>query len=114
MSISSDDDNVLFVKYEDMKRDLPHTVRQVSEFLGYPLSPAVVDKISKQTSFENMKENPLANYHWDNQRREGAEPFLRKGAIGDWKTHFSEEQSARLEAEYTKKMAGSGLDFTYE
>uniref|UniRef100_A0A1X7T1I4 Sulfotransferase domain-containing protein n=1 Tax=Amphimedon queenslandica TaxID=400682 RepID=A0A1X7T1I4_AMPQE len=37
-----------------------------------------------------------------------------KGVIGDWKNHFSDEQSARFDAEYTKRMSGSGLVFEFE
>ncbi len=29
-----DDKNVLFLKYEDMKKDLPHAVSQIASFMG--------------------------------------------------------------------------------
>ena len=41
-------------------------------------------------------------------------PFMRKGVVGDWKNHFTEEQSAMFDALYSEKMKGSGLDFDFE
>ena len=40
-----DDPNVLFLKYEDMKKDHPGAVRAIAEFIGCDLKPDVVDKI---------------------------------------------------------------------
>ena len=107
-----DSSNILFLKYEDMKEDLHSTVVKVAQFLGYSLSAQVVDRICEQTTFENMKSNPVANYSWDD-RREGAQPFLRKGVIGDWKNYLSEAQSARLE-EGCRQLAQKGLVFDFE
>ena len=108
----TDSSNVLFLKYEDMKEDLRSTVVTVSQFLGYSLSAEVMDGICEQTTFENMKSNPVANYSWDD-RREGAQPFLRRGVIGDWKNYLSEAQSARLE-EGCRQLAQKGLVFNFE
>jgi hypothetical protein len=46
--------------------------------------------------------------------KEDSTPFLRKGIIGDWRNHFTNEQSLRLNEEYMKRMDGSGLEFVYE
>ncbi|CAH1268853.1 Hypp4007 [Branchiostoma lanceolatum] len=34
--------------------------------------------------------------------------------VGDWKNHFSAEESAKFEQKYRKRMAGSGLEFEFE
>ena len=40
-----DDENVLFIKYEDMKKDLPAAVSQVASFIGANTSSDVIGKI---------------------------------------------------------------------
>ncbi len=52
------DGNVLFVYFEDMKRDLPATVRRVAEFLGMaPLAEAEVGAVVQKCSFSYMQEH---------------------------------------------------------
>ena len=108
------DENVLFLKYEDMKKNLPIAVAQIAEFTGRSLDQAVIDKIADQTSFQNMQANPGVNYVWATHRRDpDASPFMRKGVVGDWRNYFTPKQSARLDEKIAHRTAGSGLDFTY-
>ena len=78
----------------------------------------MVEKITRQCTFNSMKDDPLATYDSmpDVQKvlSNDATPFIRKGIIGDWKNHFSPEQSARFDAEYTRRMSGTGLAFDSE
>ena len=51
-------DNVLFVYFEDMKRDLPAIVRRVASFLAVaPLNDAEVARISEKAGFKYMQEH---------------------------------------------------------
>jgi hypothetical protein len=55
---SREADNVLFVLFEDMKRDLPSVVRQVASFLGVPqLSDAEVASVVETCGFAYMQEH---------------------------------------------------------
>lgn len=47
--------NVLFVHFEEMKRDLAATVDRVAEFLGEPLSPAEREAVVHKSGFDFMK-----------------------------------------------------------
>ena len=108
------DNNVLFLKYEDMKRDLPSAVTQIAKFIGRNLDHKMINRIAAQTTFEKMQANPGTNYGWATHRRDpSAPPFMRKGMVGDWKNYFTAEQSAQLDAKFAERTAGSGLDFTY-
>jgi hypothetical protein len=50
------DSNVLFVQFEDMKRDLPGVVRQVAGFLGLkPLSDAELAQVVEKCGFAYMQ-----------------------------------------------------------
>jgi Sulfotransferase domain len=49
--------NVLFVHYEEMTKNFAAVVDRVAELLGYQLTRAEVDLVSKKCSFTYMKEN---------------------------------------------------------
>ena len=104
-----DDKNVLFLKYEDMKRDLPGAVSQIASFIGANLSNDVITKIADLTSFDKMKNDTTANYSWS--RKEGDE-FLRKGIVGDWKNFLTAEQSTEIDSIYAERLGK--LEFRYE
>ena len=109
-----DDENVLFLKYEDMKKDLPTAVAQIAKFIGQDISKELVDEIAHKTTFANMRRDSTANYEWVNKiRRPEATNFMRKGQVGDWKNYFTPEQSARLDAIIDEKLKGTGLDLDY-
>ena len=96
-----------------MKKDIREVIKTVAQFIGHDeLEPAVIETIVEQSTFKSMKANTGTTCPiWP--RKEGSEHFLRKGVIGDWRNHFSEEQSARLDTVYEKRMAGTGLSFDF-
>ena len=59
-----DDDNVLFLKYEDMKKDLGTAVAKMAKFMGQDISQELVDEIAHRTTFSNMKKDSSANCEW--------------------------------------------------
>jgi len=55
---SSEQRNVLFVYFEDMKKDLPGVIRQVAAFLRVaPLSEEEVASVAEKSSFRYMQDN---------------------------------------------------------
>ncbi|XP_053250126.1 sulfotransferase 1C2-like [Podarcis raffonei] len=102
--------------YEDIKKDPKREIQKVMQFIGKQLDEATVVKIVRHTSFEAMKDNPMAN-------RAGVplsvmdlsiSPFMRKGTVGDWKNHFTVAQNERFNEDYQRKMADTTLTFTME
>ena len=110
-----DDSNVLFIKFEDMKRDPVITITRIATFMGYKdFSQEIIQEIAKKTSFENMRNNNRANHSWSTGKRDPrAQPFMRKGTVGDWKTQFSVEESQRLDKIYEDRLSGTGLEFYF-
>ena len=110
-----DDDNVLVLKYEDMKKDLPSAVATIAKFIGQDISKELVEEIAHKTTFENMKKDSTANYEWMKKfAKPGGTDFMRKGVVGDWKNYFTPEQTARLDAVYNEKMKGTGIDLEFQ
>ncbi|KAI8514020.1 hypothetical protein Bbelb_083440 [Branchiostoma belcheri] len=57
-----DDGNMLFIKFEDIKRDLRGHVVKIANFLGQTLSEQRIDEVVANCTFSAMKENPATNY----------------------------------------------------
>ncbi|KAM6301521.1 sulfotransferase 1 family member D1-like [Aegotheles albertisi] len=107
---------VLYLFYEDMKKDPQREVKKILQFLGKEVSEGTVAKILHYTSFQEMKKNPAANYETlpTTVMDHNISPFLRKGNTGDWKNHFTVAQNERFDQHYQEHMAGSDLHFQME
>lgn len=111
--INIDCPNILSIGYEFLKKEPFKSIKTISTFLNYHHSDEVLLKIAQATTFEAMKSNSLANNSWmDEYRREGT-AFMRKGIVGDWRTLFTDEQSAEVDAMVTDKMKDLDLVFDY-
>uniref|UniRef100_A0A1A9W5Q1 Sulfotransferase domain-containing protein n=1 Tax=Glossina brevipalpis TaxID=37001 RepID=A0A1A9W5Q1_9MUSC len=125
----SSESNVLFLKYEDMKRDLPSIVRKCAKFLqiDYQISEVDLKRICEHLKFDKMQKNPAVNLepllNQTDINGNGVQmttnscsdiQFIRKGQIGDWKNYISTEMSQRFDEWIDQNTKGSGLSFEYE
>lgn len=101
-------DRIMYITYEEMKKDLPSALRNISSFLGKNMSDEVIKKIAENCSFEAMKDNPMSNFslvpkiYMDSDKS----PFFRKGVAGDWKNHFTAEQLSHFTSCIKKELEG--------
>ncbi|KAM4663775.1 sulfotransferase 1C1-like [Discoglossus pictus] len=105
--------NILYLFFEDVKRNPQEEIRKVAKFLDKDPSDEVVKKIAHLSSFEYMKDNPMANNssfpkHILDQSESS---FMRKGKVGDWKNLLSAQQNEIFEKDYKRQMSGSTLKF---
>ncbi|XP_064586906.1 sulfotransferase 6B1-like [Zonotrichia leucophrys gambelii] len=115
-----DEKNILFLFYEDMKKDLPKVVKEISLFLNLNVSDDDIQDICKKSSFSEMK---------NDTEKENSDPshtvcaltsnrklIFRKGAVGDWKNYFTPKQNIRFQEIFNEKMKLSKManSFTYE
>lgn len=105
-----DANNILFLKYEDLKRNFNHEIDKIAQFLHYPLTENLLNTIKGKTSFNNMREEEFSNL----QEIGGMENFFRKGEIGSWQNLFTVRQSKQFDQLYAQRMAGTGLEFDFE
>ncbi|XP_070558505.1 sulfotransferase 1C4-like [Ptychodera flava] len=102
------DDNILFLFYEELKRDLKGHVRKIANFLNKPLDEATVDEITRRSSFDAMKDNPSVNFKTfigDGQRQ------LRRGQSGAWKTRLTEAENEAIEKAFSKRLEEINFEF---
>ncbi|XP_059256582.1 amine sulfotransferase-like isoform X2 [Mustela nigripes] len=109
--------NIQFMTYEEMKKDPRCSVLKICKILGKVLSAEDIDAVVRQATFENMKDDPLANY--DNIKAIAFGPnakghFLRKGTIGDWKNHLTVEQNERFDKIFQREMKDFPLEFIWD
>ena len=101
----ADASNVFIICYESVIKDPKDAIRKLAEFLGYEISPKMVDKISDLAHFQNMKKVPTVNMSWIDQFRDEKDTsFMRKGVAGDWKNYFTREQSVWMDAHIVEKI----------
>ena len=91
--------NVLFVHFNDLKRDMPGEMRRIADFLTIPIDESRWPAIQEYCSFDWMKKNasksvPLGGAFWDG----GAEVFINKGVNGRWKDTLTTADIAEYEA----------------
>ncbi|XP_077998153.1 sulfotransferase 1E1-like [Glandiceps talaboti] len=104
---------VLFLKYEDMKRDPRDLVVQVAKHLNRQLADDVMDKISSYCSFDSMKRNPSVNWKDQPDVDSSVSEYIRKGIVGDWKNYFTVAENEAFDRIYEDKMKDSGLRFEW-
>ncbi|XP_075500879.1 cytosolic sulfotransferase 8-like [Primulina tabacum] len=106
-------EKVLFLKYEDLKKDVNFNVKIIAEFIGYPFSfeeekMGLIDKIVKLCSFEKLK-NLEVNQVGSLDSSLKNSYFFRNGEIGDWVNYLTPAMVERLEKVVREEFRGSGL-----
>jgi sulfotransferase len=109
---SQKDRNILVLTYEDMKHDHAGSVAKLASFLDLEVDSQLIDTVVTLSSFQSMTANETTNFDWIPQRADVPKHF-RKGDIGDWRNHFSAEQSQQMDDLFMKKMKDSGLQFDF-
>ncbi|CAH2045563.1 unnamed protein product [Thlaspi arvense] len=100
---------VLFVTYEELKKQTGVEIKRIAEFLGCgSIEEEEVREIVKLCSFESLSSLEI--------NREGKLPngietkaFFRKGEIGGWRDTLSESLAEKIDRTIEEKFRGSGL-----
>ncbi|KAI3943400.1 hypothetical protein MKW92_030278 [Papaver armeniacum] len=109
-------EKVLFLKYEDLKKEPRSHLKKLAEFLGFPFSVEeekgeVIENILKLSSFEFMKSLSVNKEGSVNGLGFENKIFFRKGEVGDWKNQLTSSMVERIDRLFEEKLRGSGLVF---
>ncbi len=110
-----DRENVLFMTYEEMKKDLPGTVRKIAAFLKVDLSKDEVDAVVRQSSFDHMKkiEHKFETgmmVPWSKPR--GA--MIRRGQHSGSHELLTQAQQQQIDDHCRAELKRLGCDFPYD
>ncbi|XP_075057021.1 amine sulfotransferase-like [Mixophyes fleayi] len=111
-----EDLNCLFFSYEEMIKDLRSAVLKICQFVDIKLDDQAVNRIVDKATFNNMKQDPLANYKFlpndiiDQSKGE----FLRKGTIGDWKNKMTVAQNEKIDEMLKEKLRDLPIKFVWD
>jgi len=109
---SQNEERILFMKYENMKHDHAGGIARIASFLDLQVDPQLIDRVVALSSFKSMTSNETTNFDWIPQKADKPKHF-RKGDIGDWRNHFTAEQSQQMDDLFMKKTKDSGLQFDF-
>ncbi|CAN8033091.1 unnamed protein product [Ixodes persulcatus] len=125
--------NIFFVTYEKLKADTAETVLELAKFLGEPYSSlfdkdeGLLDEVLFKSSVDYMKKtynasheearviynlpSPSPEVEAEAEKLESEAGFVlvRKGLIGNWRSHFSAEELERMQAWIGAKTQGSNV-----
>ncbi|XP_042301281.1 amine sulfotransferase-like [Sceloporus undulatus] len=108
--------NILFILYEEMKKDLRSSVLKICNFLGKRLTEEELDDIVDKASFGKMSVDRRANYTTVSPEildfTKGR--FLRKGTVGDWKNMMTVAQSERFDSIFKERMEKLPFKFFWD
>jgi len=92
------DDNVLWLRYEDLKTDFNTAIEQIVNFLGWHITDEQRSKVMELCSFQWMKKNSLRFTRTGPAGEIIFKPggFIRKGQVGDGKAMLTTEQEKRI------------------
>lgn len=109
--------NILFIKYIDMKKNLPDVIKDVATFLERDLNEDAIDRLAKHLSFDCMKKNPAVNFQivvdmfasvYNMTTAQNV--FIRRGIVGGYKSEMTPEQIQKFKKWTEENLRGSDID----
>jgi len=97
-------DQLLVVRYEDMRRDTAQVLGQILNFIGTPASPEETQDVVNFSSMENMKKMEQKRTFWLSGSRmlpgdhNNPDSYkVRRGKVGGFSDYFDEDQVNNIE-----------------
>jgi alcohol sulfotransferase len=96
-------DQVLIVRYEDLRARPEEELARIMDFVGAGASREVIDKAVEFARFENLKAKEASGFFESDRLRPGnrddANSFkVRRGKVGGYRDYFTPEQLAEIDA----------------
>lgn len=108
-----DHPNVLWLRYQDMKRDLAGSLREILAFLGRTLDGPSLARVEELCSIGWMRahQEKFASQAGDGKPLFKPGGFVRQGKVGDYKSLMTAEHEARILAKAREMLSPQALAF---
>jgi hypothetical protein len=111
-----DDPNVLFLTYEELRKNTRQTVLSVAAFLDADIYPQklvanddeLMEQVLSHSSLDNMKKDPM---RWSSDRPKQHAPFIRNGSVGGWGELLQPERAVLLDERMKVTFTEKELDY---
>lgn len=100
--------NVILVTYEELKEDTYKHVKRIADHCGIDISHEKLVKLCDHVDIKNMQKNSAV------QHKVATSNFIRKGAVGEWAQHFTEEQLRFINDKIEKELKVMWPECPYE
>uniref|UniRef100_A0A0N4Z8F3 Sulfotransfer_1 domain-containing protein n=1 Tax=Parastrongyloides trichosuri TaxID=131310 RepID=A0A0N4Z8F3_PARTI len=106
------EENVLFLVYEEMCRDLKGNIIKIAKFLGGKANKVlenekILDEVVETCTFKSMKDK---NDLFSSDITMRTKTFIRKGGSKNWKKYLTKEQSDLIDAKFNEYFKGTILE----
>lgn len=101
--------NLEFVWYEDMKEDIRSVINKIAQHLGKTVSEEEMKTLVKHLDIDNFRENNSVNKSQEMRHQGDGPSFIRKGIVGDWRNHFTLEESKAWDTWIEQELQRTGL-----
>nr|GMC69587.1 flavonol sulfotransferase-like [Ipomoea batatas] len=88
-------DRVLFLKYEDLKRDTLFYVRKLGEFMGQPFTAE--EEMRGAAKLSGLEVNKSGKHRQGTPLSVNNDSFFRRGVVGDWKNLLTPQMQRRID-----------------
>ena len=105
--------NVCVLLFDDMKRDLPGTVRRVADTMKVALRDAELERVVQRCSFEHMKAHEPQFAPPRMLFTRGRATMVRSGKVNGSGELLTREQQARIDRHFMAELQQLGSDFPY-
>jgi hypothetical protein len=98
------DEDVLFLRYEDLHRDLRAQCTRILTFLDWEVEDAALARVLPLVDFQYMRTQEHARKKRGHSNWKDGEYFVREGAVGKNRGHLSEQQASRILARLEREL----------
>lgn len=114
--------NILFLFFEDMKKNLEREVRKSMKFLKKDFTEEQINKLCEHLSFDSIQKNDMVNKSEvilmlrvmsNHQSEKSGFNFIRKGQVGGYKKELTAEEIEML-SEFAKYSEFEKYGFEYK
>lgn len=109
-----DHPNLLFLTYEELKMSLEQSVERIARHLDIELSDEKLEKLVNAVHIDSFRDNVSVNKRSEIPPDGKGGTFIRKGIIGDWKTHFDQEMNDEWDPWIEEQLRGTGFDMVFQ
>lgn len=95
------DPKILSLRFEDLKANFAQATRRLAQFLEIEVDEADIERVRVETSIDRLREKRGESGKDETQR------FFRRGAVGDWRDHFSDAHLEDLQSIIDQGLRGA-------